>query len=168
VNQCGNIPIHPWEGGRDTHTFYPNGSNYHDLNPNGRPNNPSPQALIATLRELDLPIRQGPSIIPPTGEVGSTKRAAGRIGSWWPFKKQQHTQSMLASLLPWDRACKAVFSACLEKIAALQVDFSRGLGLGPRHGIITMERMFRRLAWCSKYFPLWFLSFWCFGNDPHK
>lgn len=32
----------PGSGGADTHTYYPNGSNYQRLNPNGHPTNPTP------------------------------------------------------------------------------------------------------------------------------
>ena len=55
-------PFPPGSTSPDTHTFYPNGSNYHRLNPFGHPNNPDPHGHGHLLGTGPFTKGQGPSI----------------------------------------------------------------------------------------------------------
>lgn len=44
IEPAGGKTVAAGKGGVDTHTLYPNGSNYQRLNPRGHANNPTPHA----------------------------------------------------------------------------------------------------------------------------
>jgi hypothetical protein len=88
----GNVMIEPeggstvpaGRGGADTHTLYPNGSNYQRLNPNGHPSNPTPHGH-GHLPGTGPNIRgQGESISPNGRVVPFTSPAAH-----WPINPRR-------------------------------------------------------------------------------
>jgi len=72
VDPKGNVMIEPdgggtvraGRGGVDTHTLYPNRSNYQRLNPEGHPGNPTPHGHGHLLGTGVGKAGQGPSIDP--------------------------------------------------------------------------------------------------------
>ena len=77
----GSTVPHPAPGGPDTHTTYPNGSNYHRLNPNGHRNNPNPHGHGHLPGTGPGKSGQGPSIDPSGNQVPSNSG-----GAHWPAK----------------------------------------------------------------------------------
>lgn len=88
VDSKGNAMIEPvggrtvpaGKGGVDTHTLYPNGSNYHRLNPQGHGNNPTPHGHGHALGTGSGVKGQGPSLDVQGNTVPSNSAAAH-----WPI-----------------------------------------------------------------------------------
>ncbi|HQW07394.1 MAG: RHS repeat-associated core domain-containing protein [Flavobacteriales bacterium] len=80
IEPVGGSTVSAGRGGVDTHTLYPNGSNYQRLNPVGHPNNPTPHAHGHALGTGPGMNGQGPSL-----------DRSGNVVPWnstdahWPF-----------------------------------------------------------------------------------
>ena len=80
LEPVGGSTVPYGRSGVDTHTMFPNGSNYQRLNPNGHPNNPTPHGHGHQMGTGTGRAGQGPSV-----DVNGNVVPANSGAAHWPL-----------------------------------------------------------------------------------